>query len=779
MALRCFSIALACACLAASAASAEPLSGTQPLVLTDPLDVAMVAGIDKFALREIANSVAQRAKLWNRDHSGVLAFLKSVEPNREHLKTIIGAVDPRQPADTEGHGIELIGLQYQPAEIARGDSYSIFSVRWQVLDGVTAEGLLLEPKGQPIARVVAIPDADWTPEMISGLAKGVDPASQFAKRLAEQGCEVLVPTLISRDDTFSGNPEVRMTNQAHREYIYRPAFEMGRHVIGYEVQKVLAAVDQFTATNTARKMQLRIGVAGAGEGGLLALYSAALDRRIDAALVSGYFQPREAVWQEPIYRNVWSLLREFGDAEIASLITPRPLIIEASGTPEVEGPHQPKPGRGAGAAPGKITIPVLAEVRKEFERAKAFSDPIKMGHQLQLVTSGDDGRGPAGTDAALTAFLKGLNQMAPLKPAAQPLQDNRTEFSPVERQARQIKELTEFTQRLVRRSAKERDKLWSKADHTSAEGWAKTSQYYKDLVYDEMIGRLPAPTMEPNVRTRQVLDEADFRGYEVVIDVYPDVIAGGILLLPKDLQPGEKRPVVVCQHGLEGVPMDTISKQSSGFPYYKAFTAELASQGFITYAPQNPYRGQDRFRTLQRKSNPLKRSLFSYIIPQHECTLQFLASLPNVDASRIGFYGLSYGGKTAVRVPPMVAGYALSICSADYNEWVVKNTSVNDVFSYVFTGEYEIFEWNMGHVANYSELANLMTPRPFMVERGHTDGVAPDEWVAWEYAKVRRHYDFVGLGDKTEIEVFNGPHTINGVGTYQFLHKHLKWKKKE
>ena len=109
------------------------------------------------------------------------------------------------------------------------------------------------------------------------------------------------------------------------------------------------------------------------------------------------------------------------------------------------------------------------------------------------------------------------------------------------------------------------------------------------------------------------------------------------------------------------------------------------------------------------------------------------------------FYGLSYGGKTAVRVPPFVDGYALSICSADFNEWVRKNTSVEDRYSYIFTGEYEIFEWNMGHVANYAELSNLMAPRPFMVERGHNDGVAPDEWVAWEFAKVFRHYDQMGI----------------------------------
>jgi hypothetical protein len=267
-----------------------------------------------------------------------------------------------------------------------------------------------------------------------------------------------------------------------------------------------------------------------------------------------------------------------------------------------------------------------------------------------------------------------------------------------------------------------------------------------------------------------------------MLDAYPDIVAGGILLLPKDLKDDERRPVVVCQHGLEGTPMDTITtdpEAKGAYPYYKGFAAELCKQGFITYSPQNPYRGRDKFRTLQRKSNPLGRSLFSYIIPQHAVTLKWLADLPFVDPERMAFYGLSYGGKTAVRVPPMLTQYCLSICSADFNEWVSKNASVTFPNSYVFTGEYEIFEWNMGHVANYAELSYLMTPRPFMVERGHDDGVGIDEWVAWEYAKVYRHYVKLGIGEKTEIEFFNGPHTINGKGTYEFLHKHLKWPAKK
>ncbi len=98
------------------------------------------------------------------------------------------------------------------------------------------------------------------------------------------------------------------------------------------------------------KQRLPIGVMGYGEGGLLALYSAAIDTRIDATVVSGYFQARE-IWKEPIYRDIWGLSREFGDAELASLIAPRALVVEASQAPEVSGPPPATEERKAYACP--------------------------------------------------------------------------------------------------------------------------------------------------------------------------------------------------------------------------------------------------------------------------------------------------------------------------------------------------------------------------------------------------------------------------------------------
>jgi hypothetical protein len=234
--------------------------------------------------------------------------------------------------------------------------------------------------------------------------------------------------------------------------------------------------------------------------------------------------------------------------------------------------------------------------------------------------------------------------------------------------------------------------------------------------------------------------------------------------------------VVVTQHGRGGRPQTLIEPRTpESERTYKRFAAQLADRGFVVYAPQNPYIFEEQYRYLQRKANPLKLSLFSFILAQHQRTLDWLSQLPFVDAKRIGFYGLSYGGKTAVRVPPLLDGYALSICSGDFNEYAGKMAGTDRPDSFMFTNEHEMYEFNLGNTFNYSDMVKLMAPRPFMVERGHRDGVGLDEWVDYEYAKVRRFYAFLGIPDRTAIEFFNGGHEIHAEGTFRFLHEKLAW----
>jgi dienelactone hydrolase len=744
------SLALAVVCLAASG----PLPGTQPLTAQGDLASQMVEGIDRFLLKETEATVTKRAALW----------AKSQDPaaRRQRLAKIIGAVDKREPFEE----LSLLAAPGAEPGVARSELVDVFAVRWRVLKGVDAEGLLLQPAGgrKPLADVVAIADAGQTPEQVAGVSPGLAARDQFALHLAEAGCRVLVPTIIDRADTYSVSLAGQATNQPHREWVYRPAFEVGRHVIGYEVQKVLAGVD-FFSRNGAAKEGRKIGVMGYGEGGLLALYAAALDERIDAACVSGYFGPRENLWREPIYRNLFGLLNELGDAELAAMVAARTLIVDACQALHVDGPPPVRQGR-RGAAPGKIETPEPAAVRQEVDRALSivkgtWSIPTSVG-----------GVGPSGDRLLLKAIGKTETVQS------QPLQSLKPPSDPQARMKRQVEQLGEFTQGLVRESEYTRRKFWEKADAArkarSAELWAEATRWYRENFENEVIGRFDRPLLDPNVRTRPVYDTPKFVGYEVVMDVFPEVFAYGILLVPKDIKEGERRPVVVCQHGLEGRPQDVADPKVDS-PSYHRFACQLAERGFVTYAPQNPYIFGDRFRTLQRKANPLGKTLFSIVVPQHRQTTQWLASLPFVDDKRIAFYGLSYGGKTAMRVPPLVDRYCLSICSADFNEWVWKNTSIRSPYSYAPNIEYEIFEWDLANTFNYAEMAGLICPRPFMVERGHDDGVAPDEWVAYEFAKVKKLYSDLKIPDRARIEFFDGPHTIHGVGTFEFLHEQLNW----
>jgi dienelactone hydrolase len=734
-------------------APGDPLPGTRPLDLTGDIASHLVDGVDRFLLDEIAKSAARRAAYWKRDFSSPEAYTASLEPNRRRLAHILGVRDPRVPFD----GPELVATTARSALVGRGDGYEVFAVRWPAFAEVHGEGLLLVPSERPLANVVAVPDADQTPEQLCGLAEGLAAESQIARRLAECGARVLVPVLVSRE-LAPRNGRAVMTN---REFVYRSAYELGRHLIGYEVAKVLAGVDWFATAGGP------IGVVGYGEGGLIALCAAALDPRIETAVVSGFFGPREGVWQEPIDRNVFGLLREFGGAELASMVAPRTLRLEAARGPELE----LAPGKGG--APARLASPRFEDVRRELERAKALAG--RFGDRIDLSHDGGALYETFGTDQSLQVLVPKMRASGkrPVRIGEPP--------DALSRQDRQVRELDRHNQWLLGESPYVRAEFLRKLDTGTLERYAESVEPYRRFFYDEVIGRFEHELLPPDPRSRQTYDEASWRGYEVVLDVFPGVVAYGILLVPKDLAPGERRPVVVCQHGLEGRPQHTIAGEGEdGYGPYKAFAARLAERGFVTFAPQNLYIFGDRFRTLQRKANPLGKTLFSVIVPQHQQIVDWLQTLPFVDPERIGFYGLSYGGKTAMRVPALVTDYKLSICSADFNEWVWKNASTRSPYSYVWTGEYEIFEFDLGSTFNYAEMAALIAPRPFMVERGHFDGVAPDETVGYEFAKVRHLYAArLKVPERCEIEWFDGPHTINGKGTFAFLHRHLGWRERE
>jgi dienelactone hydrolase len=730
----------------------------------EDLSGRLMDGAHRFVERQIAAMQARADRFWKYDRSSPAAWDASLKGNRDRLREIIGAVDQRAaPA------LERYGDDENPAIVAETHRYRVWQVRWPVLDGMAAEGLLVEPmSGTPSASLVAVPDAGQTPEQILGLAPGLRPERQFARLLAESGCELVIPTLVQRALIQTADAQLRQSQQTWREWIYRQAFHMGRHPIGFEVQKVLAAVDRFRAR---RGETAKIGVVGYAEGGLIALYAAAIDTRIDGALVSGYFDRRGRVWEEPIDRNIWSLLERFSDAEIAALVLPRHLVIEHADVPSFT------------SSKGAWQTPSGTSVRVEFDRI-----PVVAAFPTPSLVAGDGDRPVAAiSKKALGDFAKRLGFTLATRTAAT-LTDRRRRFDPGARHARTVLDMERYVQALVRGAEHVRDRafLFTVLPELPALKWTTEksrptwpaakfidgARPYRERFRTDGIGAFDAPYVPLNPRTRKVGETDRWTAWDVVLDVWPDVFAWGVIVIPKGIAASERRPVVVVQHGRNGLPRETIDRHVSS---YNDFGSALADRGFIVFAPHNLYRGEDRYRWLSRKANTIRATLFSFILAQHERILEWLGSLPFVDADRIAFYGLSYGGETAVRIPAILETYALSICSGDFNQWTRKVAATDQPFSFMRTIEWEMPYWNWGHTFDYAEMTYLIFPRPFMVERGHLDLVGRDQWVAHEYGKVQFLYAQLGLADRTEIEYFQGGHSINGQGTFAFLHKHLRW----
>lgn len=768
--------------------SADALPGTATLTWQGDLAARMVEGIRHDLLRR---TDAARAARGRRSPSVSTADRTR---RRARLARILGVGVDRRRRDAP---LQILSPAATDGPLARAADLQVHAVRWPVLDGVDGEGLLVQPTRRPLARVVLWPDGSQTPEQLCGLQRAID-LPRAALRLARSGCAVVVPQPVDRDTALSvvtgadATDVIRATNMPHREFVYRAAYELGRHVLGYEIESLVALLDAWEGDTP-------IGVLGWGGGGRVALYAAALDERLVAAGVSGAFGPRESTWTEPIDRNLFDLLTEFGDAEVAALVAPRRLVVEAARVPTVDIPRPDEQVRRE-AAPGCLATPSRAEIADEVERAAHHVRALR-GASGFLDVIQAPGRRP-GSDDFLRAFVQALGsrrRLAPDGPA--PRRSGRTAADITAgaraRRDRVVGSLIAHTQEALTAAQHRRQQTWQEAlRHLPSEplGDSRRAEVARERAtrafvaeadrlrrrFDrEFIGRLPAPRGDLRPRSRLVYDEPGFRGYEVVLDVYgrdgeeAHVFVYGILLVPKEIPAGQRRPVVVCQHGLEGRPQD-VADPALDHHAYHTFACRLAERGFVVFAPQNPYIGVARYRDIQRLANPLGLSLFSVIVRQHERILEWLGGLPFVEATRIAFYGLSYGGKTAMRVPALLPGYCLSICSADYNEWIWKCVSTRHRWSYMGTAEYDMPEFDLGNSFNYAEMSWLIFPRPFMVERGHHDGVAPDEWVAYEYARTRRVYALLGHGDRTQIEFFDGPHTIHGEGTFAFLEKHLR-----
>lgn len=628
---------------------------------------------------------------------------------------------------------EFLPLQPEMETAADFGSLAASIVSWPVLRSgtqgysagsagmlVRAYGVLLAPKAggkRPAAVIIA--DADRSAADISGLTGRLPEKQQFALELAKQGYIVFAPFFTQRR-TFS-QPWLD-----DRRWLFRLGYQTGRHLTGLEVQQVSSA-REFLASLPSVDPE-RIAVIGHGQGGMTALYAGAVDPRYRAVVVSGYFDTHPAAFDEPEERTIWGQVHDMGDAEVGALVAPRRLLI-AGGSEE------------------------------EFKRIG--------GNHSRMVDS-------------LSEALDSLRQL--LKPDAVSKPVPAQHLDPDRVAAIANAQLNQWQVRL-RNTAIEavasREKAWEGAFQTGStrafESWSRP----KREAYLDTIGRYPSAFGPLLARSVQIYDEAEFTGHRLSVQVYDGVHAYGILLVPKGMKPGERRAVVFTQHGLQGKPEHAlgVTPDEAADKVYARFGRDLARRGYIVFAPMiSTQTSVDRDR-LTRRAHLLGMTPLGFEVRKFSRVLDYLETLPFVDANRFAFYGLSYGGLTALWTGPAEPRFKVVITSGHFNDWSTKTTDITLGTSFLFyANNFDMFHWDLLNTFSHSEIAMLTAPRAFIIEVGDQDGVvvAPRRLADAEMERVLRLYRSIGIPERARVARFDGPHKIHGVEAFQFLDRWLR-----
>ncbi len=198
---------------------------------------------------------------------------------------------------------------------------------------------LLEPKGTPRPGpvVLALHGHGYGVKDIVGLWEDGSERREpdgyhrdFGCELARRGFVVAAPEISCFGERASDYEHLKKTLQpttCHNAGTY--AMMLGKSIAGLRVWDAMRAVDYLATLKTVNIS--RLGAMGISGGGLHAFFSTALDLRIQACVISGYF----CDWRHSVLAmnhctcNFIPGLLEMGElSDLAGLIAPRPCLVE-------------------------------------------------------------------------------------------------------------------------------------------------------------------------------------------------------------------------------------------------------------------------------------------------------------------------------------------------------------------------------------------------------------------------------------------------------------------
>ena len=283
-----------------------------------------------------------------------------------------------------------------------------------------------------------------------------------------------------------------------------------------------------------------------------------------------------------------------------------------------------------------------------------------------------------------------------------------------------------------------------------AVAWQKSvrQELYKILKLDDLLGR--KIDLKPQVLSTK--NESGYTLREIAINSTPGRRFRVLLTTPDAAD--VRCPAVVCIHG-HGGNRHTVHDRKSA---YKGFAAVLAAKGVVTISTD----------VGQHKVYEKGRLLMGERLWDVVRCVDYVASLPEVDASRIGCAGLSLGGEMAMWLGAMDERIAATVSAGFLT--VMDQMEKNHCMCWKFPG--------LRERVDYADIYALIAPRALQCQNGLKEG-ATQFYVPIArkaLAEIKPIYADLGKPDRVELDVHEGGHEIHLPALLAFFKKHLSIK---
>jgi dienelactone hydrolase len=334
---------------------------------------------------------------------------------------------------------------------------------------------------------------------------------------------------------------------------------------------------------------------------------------------------------------------------------------------------------------------------------------------------------------------------------------------------------------------------WGNSDIKDFSEWRRVA---RQKVFDCMLMPPPAPS---NGYEAKVLFEEQREGYkaqkiEIRLSRYYTVPA--YVLIPDGKGPF---PAVNCLHdhgahlfiGKEKMIRPLACEDSiviaDAQEWLKGYEGQffgdyLAKNGYVVFSADAPMwgeRGQmeganrDRYDMIAGNMMMYGIDLSAWMTYDDIAGTEFLAQMPEVDASRIGCTGWSMGAYRAWMLSALshrikVGAAVCWMVTSDEQLSFKYNRTENGGFANCYPG---LRRW-----LDYPHIASIACPKPMLFINGSQDKLFPVAGVEKAFATMHATWESQGAGDKIETELWDMPHSCwknSQQRVLEFFKKHL------